>query len=91
MFTYDPTSTILMTGPGTFSVTLYNLNFNTTYFFVAVANNSAGQTNGTVLSFTTNDNPDLSKFISYGWTFGFLAALILAMIGAYYIKRKRNE
>ena len=88
------TSTMSFSSPSLVSQQISPLNANHTYYFRIHAENSTNSSrfaDGATLNFTTTPNFDLEKFVSYGWTFGFLAALILAMIGAYYIKRKRNE
>lgn len=87
------TSAQAMTTTGVFSQIIYQLFSNHTYYFTAHAENITNQAyaNGSMLNFTSAVNNNLVNFIAYGWVFGFLAALILGMIGAYWIKKKRDE
>jgi hypothetical protein len=80
--------------PTTFSQIIIGLFSNHTYYFAAHAENQANPSlfiNGAILNFTTPVNQNVVLFTSYGWVFGFIFALILGLMGAYWIKKKREE
>jgi len=83
-------SVVNLNSPGAFSAIVSSLSAATTYYFKAWGNSTSGYAEGSTLSFSTL--PDVARqFGDYGWIFGFLAALMLGMIGAYWIKRRRDE
>lgn len=59
-------------GTGLFSVTVTTLKVNTTYYFRAYAVNSAGESLGTVVYFSTNLTATVSKVFNNSLTYGSL-------------------
>ena len=80
--------------PSTFNAFINQLLSNHIYYFYAHAENAANASqfsNGATLNFTTAPNVTAIQFGNYGWTFGFIGALILGLWGAYWVKKRREE
>ena len=90
----NQTSQQSFSAPTTFNAFINQLASNHTYYFYAHAENAANASqfsNGVTLNFTTAPNVTAIQFGNYGWTFGFIGALILGLWGAYWVKKKRDE